>query len=89
MLVNERFVKNRLDGRSPLGQIVRVPRLRRPPFALSDDAFQIVGVVRDTFNQGLANPVIPEVYLPSPSPALATSSWFGRREIRRRLRVRS
>ena len=64
VLVNERFVKNRLDGRSPLGQVVSVPRLRRPPFALGDDAFQIVGVVRDTFNQGLANPVIPEVYVP-------------------------
>ena len=41
-----------------------MPRLRRPPFALQDDAFEIVGVVRDTFNQGLANPVIAEVYLP-------------------------
>ena len=64
VLVNERFVKNRLDGRSPLGQVVSVPRLRRPPFALGDDAFQIVGVVRDTFNQGLANPIMPEVYVP-------------------------
>ena len=25
MLVNERFVKSRLEGRAPLGQIVRVP----------------------------------------------------------------
>ena len=28
VLVNERFVKNRLDGRSPLGQVVSVPRLQ-------------------------------------------------------------
>ncbi len=63
-LVNERFVKSRLEARVPIGQIVRVPRLRQPPFSVRDEAFEIVGVVRDTFNQGLANPVLAEVYLP-------------------------
>lgn len=63
-LVNERFVRTRLDGREPLGQVVRLPRLRQPPFGIKDDAFQIVGVVQDTLNQGLTNPVTPEVYLP-------------------------
>jgi putative ABC transport system permease protein len=63
-LVNERFVRARLTGRDPLGRVVRLPRLRQPPFNIKDDAFQIVGVVHDTRNDGLANPVLPEIYLP-------------------------
>jgi putative ABC transport system permease protein len=63
-VVNERFVRSRLEQREPLGQVVRIPRFRQPPFSLGNDAFHIVGVVKDTFNQGLANPVSPEIYLP-------------------------
>lgn len=63
-LVNERFVRTRLTNRSPLGQAVRIPRLKQPPFALPDDAVQIVGVVHDILNQGLAEPAIPEIYIP-------------------------
>jgi putative ABC transport system permease protein len=63
-LVNERFARTRLDGRLPLGQAVRVPRLRNPPFNLASDAFEIVGVVHDTLNAGLAEPILPEIYLP-------------------------
>jgi predicted permease len=63
-LVNERFVRARFDGRPPLGQIVRLPRLKEPPFAVAADAFEVVGVVHDTLNRGLANPVMPEIYLP-------------------------
>jgi putative ABC transport system permease protein len=63
-LVNERFVRRRLDGASPLGRTVRVPRLRDAPFSASNDTFEIVGVVRDTFNAGLGDPVMPEIYVP-------------------------
>jgi hypothetical protein len=63
-LVNERFVRSRLEGREPLGQLVRLPRLKQPPFDLRDDGFQIVGVVGDTPNIGLNEPLIPEIYLP-------------------------
>jgi putative ABC transport system permease protein len=63
-LVNERFVRTRAGDRAPLGLVVHVPRLKEPPFLLKDDAFQIVGVVRDTPNAGLADPVMPELYLP-------------------------
>jgi putative ABC transport system permease protein len=63
-LVNERFVLMRLENRDPLGQIVHVPRLRQPPFAIKDDGFQIVGVVKDTLNRGLTEPTMPEIYLP-------------------------
>ena len=63
-LVNEAFVRTRLDGRDPLGRMVHVPRLREAPLALEDDSFQIIGVVKDTLNRGLTDQVRPEIYLP-------------------------
>ena len=63
-LVNERFVRARLSGREALGQAVRLPRLKEPPVSAANDTFQIVGVVRDSVNAGLAEPIVPEVYIP-------------------------
>jgi putative ABC transport system permease protein len=63
-LVNERFVRSRLNGREGLGLTVTLPRLKEPPFSLPNAAFQIVGVVHDSLNEGLTSPVMPEIYLP-------------------------
>jgi len=63
-LVNEHFVRRRLEGAAPLGRTVRVPRLREAPFSAATDTFEIVGVVRDTLNDGLSEPVVPEIYVP-------------------------
>jgi putative ABC transport system permease protein len=63
-LVNEYFVRTRLSGRGPLGEIVSLPRLREPPFNVANDSFQIVGVVQDRLNDGLTEPIRPEIYLP-------------------------
>ena len=63
-LVNERFVRSRIGRREPLGQVVHLPRLKEPPFLLPDDGFEIVGVVHDTLNSGLTEPVMPELYVP-------------------------
>lgn len=63
-LVNERFVRSRFEGRPPLGQIVHLPRAKERPFELASDAFEVVGVIEDVANDGLANPVRPEIYLP-------------------------
>jgi len=63
-LVNEQFVRTRLNGRAPLGRMVRLARLKEPPFNVENDSFQIVGVVHDKLNAGLTDPVVPEVYLP-------------------------
>jgi putative ABC transport system permease protein len=63
-LVNERFVRMRIPDRPPLGQIVKLPRLKDPPFNLPDQSFQIVGVVHDTLNSGLSEPTVPEIYVP-------------------------
>jgi predicted permease len=70
-LVNQRFGLTRFVNRSPLGQAVRLPRLRQLPFGAQHDSFQIVGVVRDTLNNGLADPVMPEIYLPFTVTGLA------------------
>ena len=63
-LVNERFARARLAGQSPLGQTISIPRLKQPPIAAANDTFEIVGVVRDTVNAGLTEPVAPEVFIP-------------------------
>jgi putative ABC transport system permease protein len=63
-LVNERFVRTRVTGPAALGQVVRLPRLKDPPFSAANAAFQIVGVVRDAPNAGLADPIMPEIYVP-------------------------
>lgn len=63
-IVNQSFGRSLLDGRDPLGQVVRIPRFDQAPFALEDDSFQIVGVVKDTLNRSLTDQVMPEIYLP-------------------------
>jgi len=63
-LVNERFVRTRLSGRGPLSEIVSLPRLKEPPFSVTNDSFQIVGVIQDRVNDGLTEPITPEIYLP-------------------------
>ena len=70
-LVNERFVRRRLNGRPPLGQVVKLPRLKEPPVLAKNEAFQIVGVVRDSLNAGLADPLVPEVFVPFTAAALS------------------
>ncbi len=63
-IVNQSFVRGRLDGRDAMGRVVRIPRLTQPPFGATDDSFEIVGVVKDTLNRGLTDQLMPEVYLP-------------------------
>jgi predicted permease len=70
-LVNERFVRTRLENRPPLGQVVRIPGLKQPPFLVPEVAFQIVGVVHDSLNQGLAEPALPEIFLPFTTTGVA------------------
>ena len=64
VLVNERFVRTRIPDRPPIGQVVKLWRLKDPPFNVAHHSFQIVGVVYDVPNAGLAEPTMPEVYLP-------------------------
>jgi predicted permease len=63
-LVNQAFVKARLDGRDGPGTRLRIPRLQQPPFGVAAPSFDVVGVVRDTLNDELNEEVVPEVYIP-------------------------
>jgi len=63
-VVNEKFVRVRIPDRPPLGQVVKLWRLKDPPANLSNHSFQIVGVVHDTPNTGLSEPVMPEIFIP-------------------------
>lgn len=62
-LVNETFVKTRLDGRAH-GVRLRIPRLQQPPFGVADPSFDVIGVVADTINDQLEEDVVPEMYIP-------------------------
>jgi putative ABC transport system permease protein len=63
-VVNENLVRSRLDGKNGLGKVLRIPRLKQPPFAIENDSFEVIGIVKDTLNRGLTNEAMPEVYLP-------------------------
>jgi predicted permease len=72
-VVSEGFVRRYLPGRDPLGATFRVPRLAEPPFSLSSDGFQIIGVVGDTTG-AFTREVRPEIYIPY---TLAAPANFG------------
>jgi len=63
-MVNQSFVRRYFPNAEPLGRLVRVPRLNTPPFNVTDNAFQIVGVVKDAVNRGLTSEIAPELYIP-------------------------
>jgi putative ABC transport system permease protein len=62
-IANQGFVRRYFPDGEPLGRLVRVPRLSSE-FHLADDAFQIVGVVKDAMNRGLTREIAAELYLP-------------------------
>jgi predicted permease len=63
-VVNQAFVRRRLNGAEALGRTVHIPRMKQEPFTIEDDSFQIIGVVKDTLNRGLTDEIMPEIYLP-------------------------
>ncbi|HUK19188.1 MAG TPA: ABC transporter permease [Bryobacteraceae bacterium] len=70
-VVNQSFARQYLAGGSPLGRTVRIAALRRQPFDLTDDAFQVIGVVQDAVNQISNNGTMPEIYIPYSLAGLA------------------
>src|SRR5262249_29824878 len=69
-VVNRTLAKRFFPNGDILGRSLKVPDIeRRPPVVLSpvdlpESWLQVVGVVEDARNDGLANPVTPAVYLP-------------------------
>jgi len=73
-LINQSLAARYFAGRDPIGQTVRLPRLRESPFNAPNDSFQIIGVVRDTLNRNLTNEVSPELYFPCTITGMA--NWL-------------
>lgn len=67
-VINESMARQYWTNGDALGRAIRMPEVKNEPFRLaapgSDQWFQIVGVVADARNDGLANPVKPAVYVP-------------------------
>jgi len=63
-VVNETFVQRYLAKENPLGQRVRLALLETFPDGLKDPWFEIIGVVADVKNNGLQDPIQPEVWVP-------------------------
>jgi putative ABC transport system permease protein len=63
-VVNETFVQRYLAKENPLGQRVRLSFLETFPDGLKDPWFEIIGVVADVKNNGLQEPIQPEVWVP-------------------------
>jgi predicted permease len=68
-VVNQAFARQYWGYQNPIGQQVRLPALKASgPFVLpsegSDNWRQVLGVIADLRNDGLAQPAVPEVYVP-------------------------
>jgi putative ABC transport system permease protein len=63
-IANQSFVRRYFPDSEPVGRMVRIPRLASPPLNIANDAFQIVGVVKDAVNRGLTREISPELYIP-------------------------
>jgi putative ABC transport system permease protein len=67
-VINQTMARQYWPDGDALGRAIRMPNMKNEPFRLaatgSDEWFQIVGVVADARNDGLANPVRPAVYVP-------------------------
>jgi predicted permease len=64
-VVNETFVRKYFPGVDPVGQHVQLSDLQHYPDRVADPSFEIVGVVGDVLNQGMQQPVDPEVWVPA------------------------
>ena len=53
-----------MDDGQAIGKVVRIPRLTQPPANVETSDFTIVGVVRNTVNRGIDDPIAPEIYVP-------------------------
>jgi putative ABC transport system permease protein len=63
-VVNQTFVHKYLPNENPMGQRVHIAQLEQFPDKLVDPWFEIIGVVADVKNNGLQDPVQPEIWVP-------------------------
>jgi putative ABC transport system permease protein len=63
-VVNQEFVKKYFGTENPIGQKFRLAFLETIPDPIKDPWFEIVGVSGNVKNQGLRDPIMPEVWIP-------------------------
>jgi putative ABC transport system permease protein len=63
-VVNQAFVKKYLGNENPIGRQVRIAQLSQFDDAVKEPLFEIIGLVADVKNQGLQDPVDPEIWIP-------------------------
>jgi putative ABC transport system permease protein len=63
-VVNQTFVHKYLVNENPMGQRVHIAQLEQFPDKLTDPWFEIIGIVADVKNNGLQDPVQPEIWVP-------------------------
>jgi predicted permease len=64
VVINQTFAHKYLGSDNPIGQRIHLVRLETFPDPLHDAWFEIIGVVADVKNQGLQDPITPEVWIP-------------------------
>jgi len=67
-VINQTMAKQYFPDGSALGRYLKVPIKDDPPYVISasgaDSWLQIVGVVADKRDDGLRNPILPEIFVP-------------------------
>ena len=63
-VVNQTFAKKYLGNENSIGKRVRILQLADFEDAVKDPTFEIIGLVADVKNQGLQDPVTPEIWVP-------------------------
>ena len=64
-VVNQTLVKKYFGPEEPIGRQVQIKSLGQTPNSpLANPVFEIVGVISDVKNQGLQEPVVPELMVP-------------------------
>jgi putative ABC transport system permease protein len=63
-VVNQTFVKKYLGSENPIGKQVRIAQLSEFGDPVKEPVFEIIGMVADAKNQGLQDPIRPEMWIP-------------------------
>jgi putative ABC transport system permease protein len=63
-VVNQTFVKRYMGHDNPMGQRMHIAQLETFPDPLPEAWFEVIGVVADVKNNGLQEPIQPEIWVP-------------------------
>lgn len=64
VVVNQTFLRRYFPDQNALGRTVKMWRLKMPPFTLTDDHFEIIGVTEDALHELQSGQARPEMYIP-------------------------